>query len=139
MKKYLAIVCFFLSIQNAFAVCKNAETRIIYQAKPELSNEVLCEHSVGKLLFYVSKSCEENSSPECEILKRPKKNIVIKNYRSNFGSPGFKLCSELGGVPQIFDFKFNQKDQWKTSERCFFEKDFVEVSLLTNEWKKFIK
>lgn len=139
MKILLTPFCFLLLLCNAQADCRSADIRIIYQSKAEISKEIVCDRMVGKIQFFVSKSCEEKSNGSCEILKRPKKDIVIKNYRSNFGSPGFKLCSALGGVPQIFDYKFNQDSVWKSTERCFFDKDFVEISLLTSEWKKFIK
>lgn len=134
MKKYTVALCFFLCVKMAQAECLKAETKIIYQRKAEMAEEILCEKNIGKIVFYVSKSCVND---QCAILKRPKKTLAIKDYHGNFGSPGFKLCAELGGVPQIFDYKFAKTD-WKTAARCFFGKDFVEISLLTQEWKSMI-
>jgi hypothetical protein len=117
--------------------CFNTKTKIIFDGKPELEKITLCQKKTpDNMLFLTSKSCLND---QCEILKRPKKNLIIKNYVSNIGSPGFKLCEELGGVPQIFDF-LDPANKWLSSERCFFGKsDFVEISLLTREWKIFIQ
>jgi hypothetical protein len=73
-------------------------------------------------------------------LKKNKSEIKIKDYYNRAGSPGFKLCRELGGVPQIFEFKKLIKSDWQSVSRCLFSnEDFVEISLLTKEWKSFVK
>ncbi len=116
-------------------ICENMNVRIIFDKKEVIFKEVICFIKTSdNMLFYLSKSCQEG---RCEILKRKKSNIKISNYNANIGSPGFKLCMELGGVPQIFDFSKDSLS-WQSSERCLFEKDFVEISLLTREWKNFI-
>ncbi|MDO9182853.1 MAG: hypothetical protein Q7U04_10620 [Bacteriovorax sp.] len=117
--------------------CFETKTKIIFDKKSEFENIILCKKNTpDNMLYYVSKSCYQD---RCEILKRAKINLVIKNYTANFGSPGFKLCDTLGGIPQIFDFQ-DQDKKWQTSERCFFgQKDFVEISLLTSQWKESIR
>jgi hypothetical protein len=63
---------------------------------------------------------------------------VIKDYKGNIGSPGFKLCRALDGVPQIFEWKSGDK-KWQSTERCLLGNEFVEIGLLTKIWKKKIK
>lgn len=116
--------------------CFETTTEIIFDRKTEVEKITLCQKKTADhMLFYLSSSCLKD---QCEILKRPKKKLIIKNYTGPRGSPGFKLCEELGGLPQIFEFQDPQK-KWQSTERCFFGKnDFVEISLLTREWKSFI-
>jgi hypothetical protein len=128
----------FLLSLNATAACFPVTTKIIFSGKEEKEKSVLCEKKTADhMLFYTSESCDGD---KCEILKRAPKKIVIKNYKANIGSPGFKLCEELGGVPQIFEFQKLNVKEWQSTERCFFgKKDFVEISLLTHEWKSFVQ
>jgi hypothetical protein len=124
------------SIANANE-CFETKTKIIFDGKPEFEKISLCQKkTTDKMIFIISKSCLND---QCEILQRTKKKIIIKNYTSNIGSPGFKLCEKLDGVPQIFEF-LDQAHRWQSTERCFFGKnDFVEISLLTREWKSFLE
>ncbi|MBC7539795.1 MAG: hypothetical protein H7281_13320, partial [Bacteriovorax sp.] len=126
----------FTTLLNAHE-CFQTTTKIIFNGAAESEKTILCKKKTSDgMLFYVSKTCLND---QCEILKRSPKKVVIKNYYANIGSPGFKLCMELGGTPQIFDFQ-DEKDKWKNTERCFFGKnDFVEISFLTREWKSFIE
>lgn len=118
-------------------ICQDYQVKIIFERKAVLSKETLCSHkSSDNMIFYVSKNCADS---KCDILKRKKTDLVIKDYTSNIGSPGFKLCNELGGIPQIFEFAPVGSKLWQSADRCLFEKDFVEISLLTKEWKNFIK
>lgn len=133
------LIFFLLASTKLWASsCDDVETKIIFDKKEIYKSEVLClKKTSDNMVFYVSKSCAED---QCEVLKRKKKEILIKDYHHNVGSPGFKLCEELGGVPQIFEFAKDKKiGHWQSSERCFFGKDFIEISLLTREWKSFIK
>lgn len=133
------LILFFLFPFVLEAECFPVTTKIIFQGKAETAKNQLCKkRTKDGMLFFVSKSCEKD---QCEILKRTPKNLIIKKYKDSIGSPGFKLCQELGGVPQIFEFQLDlaKEKKWQTSERCYFEReDFVEISLLTHEWKRFI-
>ncbi|MBC7428385.1 MAG: hypothetical protein H7336_07220 [Bacteriovorax sp.] len=136
MKNFLAL--FFILSGNLYAKsCNDVQVRIIFEGKPAIAKETLCSKKTpDNMLFYVSKSCDEN---KCEILKRKKSELEIKDYYSNIGSPGFKICNELGGIPQIFEFS-QGPNLWQSTERCLFgAKDFVEISLLTREWINFLK
>ena len=134
--KFLICLLFLISFSAFAANCDSVQTRIIFYKKAVLAGETLClMKTADSMIFYLSKSCADK---KCEILLRKKTNLIIKDYYSNFGSPGFKLCFELGGVPKIFEFS-KDKVLWQSAERCFFEKDFVEISLLTRLWKNHIK
>ncbi len=134
MRKILFLLLFS---QNTFAAnCESVQVKIIFDRKPVYSKETLCsQKDSDNILFYVSSGCAKG---ECEILKRKKSTLTIKNYYHNIGSPGFKLCEELGGVPQIFEFLKPKSALWQSTDRCLFNKDFVEISLLTKEWKSYI-
>ena len=136
MKSIFLISFLFSFSLFANTDCFETATKIIFDQKTINEKITLCEkHTSDKMLFYISKSCLDD---KCEILSRHKKTLIIKKYINNLGSPGFKLCEELGGGPQIFDFQ-DRKKNWQSSERCFFGKaDFVEISFLTKEWKNFI-
>lgn len=133
----MKMIILFLWINSLFAKdCFETTTKIIYMKKIEVEKTTLCKKTTtDKMLFYISPSCQND---QCEILKRTKKKIVIPSYMKNTGSPGFKLCHALGGIPQSFDFQ-DEKKLWNSTERCIFNRDdFIEISLLTHDWKKFI-
>lgn len=135
MKKIFLSLFFVMSAQ---AECEKVETKIIFDKKPVMNKEVLCSIvTADKTKYYVSKSCEKDN---CEILKRKPKDLKVEKYSHNIGSPGFKLCVALDGIPQIFEFRLDKKSvDWESTSRCLFGKnDFVEISLLMSKWKGFI-
>lgn len=108
------------------------KTQIIFKGKKEISDEEICFINKEGITFLVSKSCEKL---QCELLKKKIKNITIPENNLSIGSPGFKLCYELGGVPQIFEFTKSNSNS-ETTDRCFYGKsDFVEISLLIDIWR----
>lgn len=132
-------ILFFLFSASIFAdTCEQANIKVIFDKKIILTKETLClKKTADNMLFYISKSCVDD---KCSILKKNKSEIKIKDYYNRVGSPGFKFCRELGGVPQIFEFKNLMKSDWQSVSRCLFSnEDFVEISLLTKEWKSFVK
>lgn len=53
----------------------------------------------------------------------------LKGYSSTLGSPTFRLCRDLGGRPQVIDFKFGS--QWHPLDRCLLDdKTFVDSGTL---------
>lgn len=138
MKKIFFLYSVFICILTEVNACEEVEIKIIYDKKEEFSKEILCsKKTADNMIFYLSKGCVDDA---CDVLKRKKNTLVIKNYNSQIGSPGFKICEALGGIPQIFEFKKSHSTKWESTERCLFEKnEFVEISLLSREWKKFIK
>lgn len=138
MKTLFFAMAFYSSFAHAKPGCEKMRIKVIYDKKPIITEEVLCiKKAAGNLIFYISESCVNNG---CEILTRDKAPLSIKDYTSRIGSPSFKLCTELGGTPQIFEYtNIKMKEEWRSTERCLFnQKDFVETPLLTHEWKSFI-
>lgn len=136
-----SIFHFFFLFLFSFAIfasdCLPAKIKIINLQKEVVSQETICflPPSINRITYIVSESCAKK---KCEILQRKKRPLIIKNYMKNFGSPGFKLCDALGGSPQIFEYLI-KKDSFQNTERCLFgKKDFVEIALLSNEWKSFV-
>lgn len=136
MKTFITL--FFLSTNLMASECQEKDIKIIFDRKPVLTKEVIClKKTADNMVFYVSKSC---ATGKCDVLKKKKTLLKIENFYSNMGSPGFKLCEELGGVPQIFEFKNTKDVSFQSAERCLFSKnDFLENSLLIKEWKSFIR
>lgn len=126
--------------KNSFASsCNDYKIKIVYNKKDQLSKEKMCTFiDEDKTLYYMSESCLFYG---CSVLKKKKENLVIPDYHSKIGSPGFKLCLELGGLPQILEFSLpSDNGHWQSTERCLLnEKDFIEISFLTKEWKNLVK
>jgi len=137
MKTLLMALILTASSKGMAQECQDYQTKIIFDQKTVIEKEVLCKKKTAdNTVYYVSKSCAKET---CDILVKKKSAIKIKNYTGNMGSPGFKLCFAMGGVPQIFEFQaLKNPSEWESSERCFFGKDFVEISLLMREWKGFV-
>lgn len=138
MKIFFLLATIYSSTLFAKPTCEEAKIKIIFDKKPIITSEILCLRKTAEnMVFYISETCAQG---ECEVLNREKKILEIKDYTSTVGSPGFKLCTELGGVPQIFEYSTKKdKGKWQSTERCLFgAKDFVEISLLVREWKSFI-
>ncbi|MBP9681304.1 MAG: hypothetical protein KBD76_07860 [Bacteriovorax sp.] len=136
LNKWLTL--FFWSSTLCASDCTPARIKMINFQKEVITQEVICflPPASNRNTYIVSESCVEK---KCEILKREKKPIIINHYMKNFGSPGFKLCDALGGSPQIFEFQVNT-DKYLSTERCLFgENDFVEIALLSHEWKHLIE
>lgn len=112
--------------------CQKIKTQVIFKGQKEINIEEICFINKAGITFLVSKSCE---NAQCDLLKKKIKNIIIPENNSSIGSPGFKLCYELGGVPQIFEFTQSHLKS-ESTDRCFYGKsDFVEISLLLDIWR----
>lgn len=109
-----------------------SKTQIIFKGQKESSLEEICFIKKNSIIFIVSKSCE---NMKCDLLKNKIKDIKIPENNSNIGSPGFKICYEIGGVPQIFEYTKKNLTH-ESTDRCFYGKnDFVENSLLIDIWR----
>ncbi len=76
--------------KNSFASsCNDYKIKIVYNKKDQLSKEKMCTFiDEDKTLYYMSESCLFYG---CSVLKKKKENLVIPDYHSKIGSPGFKL------------------------------------------------
>jgi len=119
------------------STCEDMKIKIIYDRKTKINKEKMCRFiESDKTMYFMSESCLFYA---CDVLKKKKVKLVIPDYYSSIGSPGFKLCRDLGGLPQIYEYQEKQNKNWESTERCIFnDKDFVEISFLTYEWKNYI-
>jgi hypothetical protein len=130
---------FSLIIQPLFVsaseTCGPSQIEYIEDQKKVAVYTELCVSKDERGQLFYSKNCAQMN---CSILKKESlKFISLEEYEPSIGSPGFKVCRELGGLPQIIDYNF--KDQWHQGSRCIFDKDtFVSNDLLIKLWKDFI-
>jgi hypothetical protein len=116
--------------------CFNSKSTIIFNHEKKSEDFKICIYSHEKINYLVSESCLDL---KCSLLNQKIEGIEIPDRKFNIGSPGFKLCYVLGGVPQIFDY-INLSQKNETTDRCLFGKnDFVENSLLIDLWRGVVK
>jgi hypothetical protein len=80
----------------------------------------------------VSKNCING---KCKVLKALSDILGTKlKIYSDVGNPGFNLCHEIGGYPQIIEF-FDSVN-WYKLNRCTFNEDqsYLDVGLLLHKW-----
>tara|TARA_R110002072_G_scaffold534_7_gene4219 strand:+ start:115086 stop:115481 length:396 start_codon:yes stop_codon:yes gene_type:complete len=87
--------------------------------------------------YIYSKNCK---GLKCKPLLLPEKRPVdISKYKFSVGSPGFKVCRELKGSPQIIKYQLGKDKKWNQSARCIFDDEtFVSTNLLFKIWKGLI-
>ena len=73
----------------------------------------------------ISKGCQ---SMNCNAFKGLRK-YKIEELFSSMGKPGFKLCRELGGQPQIIDF-YVDNHPYKLDRCLFSDGEFVDTGYL---------
>ena len=125
------------SIALAEESCKKGKIKYTYKKELKEIEMQYCTDEDSRDKFIYSKNCKGLS---CEQVKDPaKRPINLGKYPSAVGSPGFKVCRELGGSPQIIEYKINGKDYWEQSSRCIFnEETFVSNNLLIKLWKPYL-
>jgi hypothetical protein len=137
MQTKLLMTLFFLSTTiSAKEVCSTGKIKYTYKQKEKIEVVDMCEDINGLGEFVYSPDCK---GLECKVLKDPfKRPVNLKKYSSSIGSPGFKVCRELKGSPQIIKYQFKSK-AWKQDSRCIFnKKSFVSNAILMKIWKDYI-
>lgn len=123
---------------NAFSKerCGLGVIKFTYKTKVKIEKEVFCYDEDKNNKFIYSRNCK---SLKCKELATPAaRPIDLSVYPHSIGSPGFKVCRELGGSPQIIEFKFNSSG-WHQSSRCIFSNDtYISNDLLIKLWKPYI-
>lgn len=79
----------------------------------------------------VSKSCLKK---KCQAYKDHRK-FDINQFHSAYGKPGFKLCRELKGQPELLEFYVDNKP-YKLDRCTFNDEDFVDTGLLLDYYRK---
>lgn len=124
------------SIGLAGENCTKGSIKYTHNKESKQENIVFCFDEDKRDKFIYSKNCK---GLKCDQVKEPwRKGIDLGKYPSSVGSPGFKVCRELGGSPQIIEFQIND-EEWNQSSRCIFNDDtFVSNNLLIKLWKPYI-
>jgi hypothetical protein len=128
------LLCLFLPCTALAApICKTVDVKIpLFDAPAATEKKELCEH--GK---------EQWSSPLCannpaNCKSEWKKFITTKKIDikyNGFGSPGFELCSRLGGTPIMAKIIWNAKEQ--STDFCAFEKEgYVDLELVQASYRE---
>lgn len=132
------LVLFFIPLVSfASEICKVGEIKYVHNKNDIIQKMEFCVDTTDNGKFVFSKNC---SGSACKALSDPSsKPIDLRKYKSSIGSPGFKVCRELGGQPQLYFYRFDSKEEWQDDSRCIFsEKEFVSNALLFNMWQPYI-
>lgn len=111
-------------------ICMKGTLRWMDWGKATTQDIAYCFNNDRNLL--ISKNCMKK---KCEVYKALENVAGVKMEIFNpVGNPGFNLCNEIGGFPQIIEFY--DSVEWYKLNRCYFSKDksFVDTSYLIKEW-----
>lgn len=133
--KYFIIIISFFSLCDAKEICSTGEISYIFKQKKVIQNLEFCFDKDKRDNYIYSKNCMGLS---CKEVQNPhEKPLILSKYKHSIGSPGFKVCRELGGSPQIINFKI--KNESHQGSRCIFnDTTFVSNNLLMKIWKDYI-
>jgi hypothetical protein len=134
LKILLLFICFIstsvISAELEIEQCiSNGKMKYILNKKEIIIYENFCFNNDRNIL--ISKNCYHNQA--CIALKF--RNIANQNlFNKGIGTPGFNLCYQLNGIPQILDF--NDGKNWFHLDRCQFKQDgsFIDTGSLINIW-----
>ena len=105
--------------------CISGQIRFTRYSKETVEKADYCFNS--EKTFLVSKNCV---SKKAQCIALMSKRNEIEDLVSEYGSPGFKLCYQVHGLPQIIEFY--DGEAWVSTSRCFFKSDksFINMDLL---------
>lgn len=134
--KLFIIILLFSPFVSGEEICGVGKIKYILKQKEVIKTVSMCENikKFGEYIYSIN--CR---ALDCRFVKDPyKKPISLKKYARSVGSPGFKVCRELKGSPQIIQYQLNSKE-WKQDARCIFGKSsFVSNHILMSIWKDYI-
>lgn len=141
------IFSFFLFLSLSLSVgatdkCFESKSGYILKQKEISTKENICSIEFQDKIFYVSKKCFDQKKliPCSHGFQEPLKEMEIKGLLGEFGSPGFKICYELKGEPQIFTFKSPVSNEIEETDRCLFKNgEWLEIPLLVERYKGKLK
>ena len=139
---FLVLISFFSLSSLASEKCFESKSGYILKQKEITQKEYVCSVEFQEKIFYVSKKCfdQKKSLPCAHGFQEPIKVMEIKGLLGEFGSPGFKICYELKGEPQIFTFKSAISNEVEETNRCLFKNgEWLEIPLLVERYKGKLK
>lgn len=122
---FLALITFLLTSAAGaqdFDKCISGQIRVQSFGEVKVTRENYCYDQ--ELVNFVSESCRHR---KCEAFRGAYR-YYAQDFLGPFGTPGFKLCRELGGSPEIVDFF--AKGAFQRSDRCVFKDGFVDTDTL---------
>lgn len=80
--------------------------------------------------YFLSSDCRQKP---CAALGKGLKKIPDSALTGKLGSPGFKLCRQAGGDPQLLEY--TDGEHWWPADRCLFPRDgsFVDTGILVRK------
>lgn len=111
LNKLFFTFIFTLIIGNSYSEClQTGEIRYFYNRKEFKESASYCFNSDKSSL--ISQKCEQENC----LNQLPLLSFKLSKEYKGLGTPGFILCRKYLGVPQIIEFKVN--DKWYTLDRC---------------------
>ena len=127
------VVLFFVCSASAEAgSCYKSSIRSEYFGTERVTQSYFCTN--GEKTVLISKNCQKKS---CDAYRKESAKGVSGIF-SEVGNPGFTLCRNLKGKPEIIEFLVAGK--WYKLNRCIFKSDnsYVDTgSLLAFYMKKY--
>ncbi|UYL07480.1 hypothetical protein B9G69_010530 [Bdellovibrio sp. SKB1291214] len=130
MLNSLLILATTFSFAQAPLTCEKGLLRETTNGKTSEIKATYCFNDDKTIL--ASKGC---GKLDCKIAFRKTKFIDKSKVQSTSSNPGFNLCRELEGIPQIVEFKAGP--DWYRLDRCTFKDgNFVSTSELLGFYMK---
>lgn len=110
--------------------CEKGVIRETTDAKTVETKTTYCFNEDKNIL--TSTSCK---TLNCPLAFNTKKNLDLSKLQNQTSNPGFNICRELEGKPQIVEFKVGS--DWHRLDRCTFKDgSFVSTSELAGFYLK---
>jgi hypothetical protein len=107
--------------------CMEGKLKYLDGKKEILLNEGYCYDSLLRSISSYKK-CPNNK--ECTSNLPGPFSMKHKDVQAEQGSPGFKICEKLNGIPQFVEFW--DKEAWIKTSRCIFnDGSFVDIASLS--------
>lgn len=134
--KFIITLLFCYSISASAFDCKSFNIRYIDNKKTILKKEKICLLEINKVKKAASEKCLFATAKRCPFSKI-KTGANFGTFIRDVGSPGFNICHDLKGSPQIYDIEVQGK--WEQFERCYWKdsKEFVDIGDLIDIYKAF--
>ena len=108
--------------------CVNGQIKIKVFSREKIEHTKYCFNQ-GKTNLY-SINCQKALC----IANKSFDGLTFDDLFSEYGNPGFSLCTKIGGKAQIIEFYADR--EWHSLDRCIFSKDtFLDTGLLLKYFK----
>ena len=130
MKKVQLLFLLFLISNSLFAIeksgCTEGKIKYLDRSSEIVSVESYCYDSLVRSISSMKK-CSNNQ--ECKSNLPGPFEFKLRAIQSPMGSPGFKICEKLNGVPQFIEYW--DKFSWIKTSRCIFnDGSFIDIGAL---------